>query len=1226
MDSARATSRDGAASGSGDGSGFGRALAERVHPRQRLIVPRVGRAAGEVVRRSVTFAASLGVSATSRWSVAPARTSGDDLHSLSVRPPIDYWPWHDDEDAAVPTPAELGMDPSWASTRWVQRRQAAEARRRGERDRRVVQRSGAVASGTTPASRTTGASGAGRAAAAPIPAGASWGSPKLDQLAALLGIGPPVENPEVEASEPEPTRPASGGPASASRSLAGRRRAHAHHVQRRGLPVASARGMRTAAGPVTSPGAIAAGLRARLDARATPPDDAVRRSTNPTAGRVPTRPTRRGAGGGFGSRATSLGQRGHAGAETPARPPVPGAPFAATSTTTPATVQRQASTGPLSPDDDPFPPDVRQLRELVRRETRQSPGSSAPPGASRQEPSPAGRATPPSSVAPHPAPTPPAPPGTREPGDSSGPRAAGGADVAGTVGTAAGTEVVARGTTGRRLTAGRDGPDADTSDAGAGALPSAASGRPLAGDRPIAPITTSSAAPLDVQRLTARPGTIPPPAPAPGAAPDGERDEPVVRPLPLATARRVGGHHTTRARGVRSPAARTSRTTSSTSGAAPRIAAAWRAHGTSWRWRTHLRPDAETTGRTSVVQRHAAPVAPTGPAPDLTGGRDDSSPAPSNVTELASRRRPTSPGRPVGRLLRADDAAIVRRLPTALSSDDAPTSTPAEAVRPTSFRGPGRTDAPGAHGPATPGSRDVPGTASPPGVASAPDPAARARDAGTSRDAQGHRTLASDGDGRAGTTRARDATTGTRWPDAAGAGEPHAAPRATAPSVQRSAASDAQRLVSPRADRAAASVARWDRLAGALSVRPPAGAGPVGAVARSLAERGLGGPTTRLPEIVQRRLTAEVSRPGSEGRHHPASHHHAPTPSRTGALDGHTRVVRPAAPPLPSTTSGVPTAPPVAGHSGRAPAQVRRRASDGRDRTPTPVDPVQATASRSETADTTDPSAPAATAQAASPAETFAAELARHRVERPRAIPITYRPLAKAIVGDRPVRVSTSTASRTALRKVGKIAATTGDTIHLATPAPPPHVMAHELTHVAHPSPVPRFFDDDERTPEERRAEQVARIMRRAPVIPHASTPAASPAIQRSPSRGGASSSGNSGAGGGERHQSSSSGTISADALAAQITRGASAPVIRRAETTVARPPTSTTNASSTSTTSPRTTSTTSAPSSADDTDDRSDALRPMDLTNQFELILELLEERIMQELERRGGRFRGGF
>ena len=129
--------------------------------------------------------------------------------------------------------------------------------------------------------------------------------------------------------------------------------------------------------------------------------------------------------------------------------------------------------------------------------------------------------------------------------------------------------------------------------------------------------------------------------------------------------------------------------------------------------------------------------------------------------------------------------------------------------------------------------------------------------------------------------------------------------------------------------------------------------------------------------------------------------------------------------------------------------------------------------------------------RAPSPAETFAAELARHRTERPRAIPVTYRPLATAIVGDRPVHVSTGTASRRALAKVGKVAATTGDTIHLASPPTSAEVIAHELTHVAHPSPVARFFDDDDHSPEERRAEQVAAIMRRAPILPRTTAAAA---------------------------------------------------------------------------------------------------------------------------------------
>ena len=87
--------------------------------------------------------------------------------------------------------------------------------------------------------------------------------------------------------------------------------------------------------------------------------------------------------------------------------------------------------------------------------------------------------------------------------------------------------------------------------------------------------------------------------------------------------------------------------------------------------------------------------------------------------------------------------------------------------------------------------------------------------------------------------------------------------------------------------------------------------------------------------------------------------------------------------------------------------------------------------------------------------------------------------------------LSTDTASRKALRSVGKVAATTGDTIHLDRQAIPTarldEVMAHELTHIAHPSPTPRFFDDLDDSPEERTAEHVGRIMARSPMAPSAS-------------------------------------------------------------------------------------------------------------------------------------------
>ena len=220
------------------------------------------------------------------------------------------------------------------------------------------------------------------------------------------------------------------------------------------------------------------------------------------------------------------------------------------------------------------------------------------------------------------------------------------------------------------------------------------------------------------------------------------------------------------------------------------------------------------------------------------------------------------------------------------------------------------------------------------------------------------------------------------------------------------------------------------------------------------------------------------------------------------------------------------------------------------------------------------------------PAEVFVAELQRHRAERPRSLPRHYQPLATAIVGDRPVRLATGEASRRALAKVGKAAATTGDVIHVSTPRPTAEVMAHELTHVAHPSPVPRFFDDDDHSPEERRAEQVAAVMRRAPSVPRTST----------------------------------NGTVSAAALASSITTGG---IVQRKQTlgshranVPAPPPTPDTGDGPTAATARRHRGA-----------GRHLPRRPVARwTPQFDRILELLEDRILTELERRGGRFRGGF
>lgn len=130
-------------------------------------------------------------------------------------------------------------------------------------------------------------------------------------------------------------------------------------------------------------------------------------------------------------------------------------------------------------------------------------------------------------------------------------------------------------------------------------------------------------------------------------------------------------------------------------------------------------------------------------------------------------------------------------------------------------------------------------------------------------------------------------------------------------------------------------------------------------------------------------------------------------------------------------------------------------------------------------------------------AKTFMSELAHTVRRRPAPLPVSFQPMADAITGGRArnVMLSTDSVSRRALRKVGKVAATTDNVIHLAdTPTPGARmneVIAHELTHIANPSPVARFFDDAHDSPEERQAEQVARVMASSPIAPAAAATAA---------------------------------------------------------------------------------------------------------------------------------------
>ncbi len=252
---------------------------------------------------------------------------------------------------------------------------------------------------------------------------------------------------------------------------------------------------------------------------------------------------------------------------------------------------------------------------------------------------------------------------------------------------------------------------------------------------------------------------------------------------------------------------------------------------------------------------------------------------------------------------------------------------------------------------------------------------------------------------------------------------------------------------------------------------------------------------------------------------------------------------------------------------------------------------------------------------------------------RPAPLPTTYRPLADAIAGPRPVMLSTDAASRKALRSVGKVAATTGDTIHLDNQAVAAsrldEVMAHELTHIAHPSAVPRFFDDIDDSPEERRAEQVAKVMARSPLAPSATTSAPptrrrrdEATIRRSPV-----------AAQPPTPRGSSAGTVSAQALAASLTR----PSAARTSNVVQRWDTSSPSSSSRSSSSSRGTqigshrsasttgaSTTSAEESKSETTSGTGPSAEWfreQLDANLDRVVRLLEDRMIVELERRGGR-----
>lgn len=281
-------------------------------------------------------------------------------------------------------------------------------------------------------------------------------------------------------------------------------------------------------------------------------------------------------------------------------------------------------------------------------------------------------------------------------------------------------------------------------------------------------------------------------------------------------------------------------------------------------------------------------------------------------------------------------------------------------------------------------------------------------------------------------------------------------------------------------------------------------------------------------------------------------------------------------------------------------------------------------------------------------AERFMSELSKTVRRTPAPLPMVFQPMAEAVAGTRQVMLSTDASSRRALRSVGKVAATTGDTIHLdMRPTPSARldeVIAHELTHIANPSPVPRFFADSDQSPEERQADRVAAIMARSPLAPTASVVA--PGAASSNVSGRTTPTMRAGGRGTVRRSSSpgparphaTPGTLSADALAAQLSGAASS---SSGHDTISRWATGTPTAAGPTIGGHRGAGSASdahrsAPeppvvqSSAslrvEEVLDSDHATTWFDeqLSRRIESLLRLVEDRMIIEMERRGGRFWG--
>ena len=237
----------------------------------------------------------------------------------------------------------------------------------------------------------------------------------------------------------------------------------------------------------------------------------------------------------------------------------------------------------------------------------------------------------------------------------------------------------------------------------------------------------------------------------------------------------------------------------------------------------------------------------------------------------------------------------------------------------------------------------------------------------------------------------------------------------------------------------------------------------------------------------------------------------------------------------------------------------------------------------------------------------FLETLARHGTPRPVALPERFRPLARALTS-RPIVIAHDASSRAALRSVNRPAATLGNVVHLQRApddsAQSMELLAHELVHAAAAPARPRFFDEPGHDHEEHRARSIGQVARRAVAqrIDPASLPLSGGAVMapRIVQRTSAPSATSPTPVAPSIADTVSSAPSQAAQRAADRVRGGTSGTVQRSPNVIRREPTDIGGADSELTTTQR--------------------------LNQLDDLIELIERRVINELERRGGRVRGNW